>query len=672
MTGYCPNLSRGAQCGDPWLCVNILGRSVLGGVGTLASSLDKSSGPDRRAEAPAVRYAYLRSDGTAYIVAGSLVAGIGAYAYQLLGGRTLGAEAFAPVSVLLTIHFLTFIVVLVPIEQLVVRRLTLDRSSSGVPTRAYWLVSFTALAATLFAFIGVDDYLNGDRRFIAFTGITVFAHFLFTAARGHLAGWRRFKAYGTTSAAASLFRLAIALVITLIHPSASGFAVGLILGPAIVLLWRPFRAVTVERPEIEPEARDRLDERGLLTGLVLSAAASQTLLLAGPLVVGLLGGSAVQISIAFAAFTLGRAPLTFGYNLLARVLPPFTEMAARGYRDELRAWARGMAWASLTLAAIAAVLGWYLGPWVVEVAFGPDFAPTRLAAAAISFGVVFAGGGLFVGQILVARGEPARLAVAWAGGLLAAGAGLLLTDGLDAVARVAIAFSAGEIVALIALASAAVITSREERARGVEVAYLVSKRTLDIAVSLIVGILSLPIVLLAGLIVRLDSPGAVFFRQARVGRGGEPFGLLKLRTMQADADEKVFAEHLSRLQAARRSHDELPIAISNDDRITRVGRFLRKASLDELPNLWNVLRGHMSLVGPRPLVMAEAEMIGLDNKRFGVKPGITGLAQVEGRDTITLADRTRLDEHYVENRSMALDISILLRTVIAIFRNPGD
>lgn len=644
----------------------------FGRSGHLASPLDNSPGSGRRADAPQVRYAYLRSDGTAYIVAGSLVAGIGAYAYQLLGGRTLGAEAFAPVSVLLTIHFLTFIVVLVPIEQLVVRRLTLDRSRSGLPSRAYWLVGLTVLAATLFAFFGVDEYLNGDRRFIGFAAISIVAHFVFASARGHLAGWRRFRAYGTTSAGASLFRLAIAVAITLIHPSASGFAVGLILGPAIVMLWRPFRAVTVDRAEIEPEARATLDERGLLTGLVLSAAASQTLLLAGPIVVGLLGGSAVQISVAFAAFTLGRAPLTFGYNLLARVLPPFTEMAARGYRDELRAWARGMAWASLTLAAVAALLGWYLGPWVVGVAFGADFVPSRLAAAAISFGVVFAGGGLFVGQILVARGEPARLAIAWVGGLMAAVGSIWLSEGLDAVARVSIAFSIGEIVALVALASAAVVTRREERARGADVAYLVSKRTLDIAVALTVGILTMPVVLIAGLVVRLDSPGAVFFRQARIGRNGEPFGLLKLRTMEADADEEVFAEHLSRLQAAHHSSDQVPIAIQDDDRVTRVGRFLRKTSIDELPNLWNVLRGHMSLVGPRPLVLAEAEMIGLDNERFGVKPGITGLAQVEGRDTITMADRTLLDERYVEDRSIALDVAILLRTIIAVFRNPGD
>jgi len=630
-----------------------------------------TTGPNKT-PAP-VKYAYLRSDGTAYIVGGSLVAGIGAYAYQLLGGRTLGAEAFAPVSVLLTIHFLTFIVLLLPIEQLVVRRLTLDRTAWGLPFKAWLLGGMTVAGSVLFAFLGDDQYLNGDRRFIVFTGLTVAGHFFFAAARGHLAGWRRFRAYGMSSGVASLVRLAVAVGVTLVHPSASGFAVGLILGPLVVGLWRPFRQVAVDREELDEQAKQALDDRGLLLGLVLAAASSQALLLAGPLIVGVLGGTAVQISIAFATFTLGRAPLTFGYNLLARVLPPFTEMAAKGERQELRAWARGMAWASGGLAVVAAALGWLLGPLVVVMAFGADFEPSRLTAAAVSFGVVFAGGGLFVGQILVARGEPIRLGIAWLSGLISASAAVLLTPDLDPVARVSIGFVAGEMIALFALVSGAVLSGEGERPeRGSRAAFAIAKRTVDIAVSLSMLVLTLPIVLLAGLAVRIDSPGPVFFRQIRIGREGQAFGLMKIRTMKADADEEVFAEHLARLQATHMSDSAVPIGIPDDDRVTRVGRVLRRSSIDELPNLWNVIRGHMSLVGPRPLVGDEAELIGLDNPRFTVKPGITGLAQVEGRDTITLSDRTRLDEEYVENRSGRLDSSILLRTVGAVFTEPGD
>ncbi len=619
------------------------------------------------------RYAYLRSDGTAYIVAGSAVAGIAAYAYQLIGGRTLGPEAFAPVSVLLTVHFLTFIVLLMPIEQLVVRRLTVDRDNSGLPGRAYLLGAFTLVGATLFAWLGADRYLNGDRRFVWFTALTIAAHFLYVAARGHLGGWRRFRAYGLASGGASLLRLAIAVAVTIVHPSASGFAIGLVVGPLIVMAWRPFHKVDVGRAGLDPVERASMSDRGLLTGLVLAAAASQALLLGGPLIVGFLGGSAVEISIAFAAFTLGRAPLTFGYNLLARVLPPFTEMAARGEKDELRSWARGMAWAAAGLCVVAGVAGWLAGPWVVHVAFGSDFLPTRLAASTVAIGVVLAGAGLFVGQILVARNHSARLGIAWLSGVVAAAATIAVAVGLDPVGRVSLAFAVGEVVALVALVAGAVSqTEVEPQAQGPRAAFSLAKRTLDIGVALILGVLTLPIVVLAGIAVRLDSRGPIFFRQVRLGRNLRPFGVLKIRSMVAEADETVFAEHLARLQASRHDESDTSLRIDDDDRITRVGHFIRRWSIDELPNLWNVLEGSMSLVGPRPLVESEAELVGIESRRFDVKPGITGLAQVEGRDTISIEDRTALDEEYVDRRSMSLDVKILMRTFVAVFSGSGD
>lgn len=633
-----------------------------------------TTGKNGGAMEPKARYAYLRSDGTAFIVIGSLVAGLGAYAYQFLGGRTLGAEAFAPVSVLLTVHFLTFIVLLMPIEQLIVRRLTIDRSQSGLPKQAWWLAGLTVGGATLFAWVAVENFLNGDERFIVFTALTVAFHALFAAGRGHLAGWRRFKAYGMASGAASLLRLGVALAVTLVRPSASGLALGLIAGPLIILAWDPFRRVAVDRPELELEHAEAVDDRGLLSGLVLAAAASQVLLLAGPIIVGALGGSSAQISIVFATFTLGRAPLTFGYNLLARVLPPFTEMAARGERRELRAWARGMTFAAFALSLVAAVLGWLLGPWVIEVAFGSEFVPSRLVSAAVAFGVIYAGAGLFVGQILVARSRPVRLAIAWMSGLVAAGGAILLTSGADPVSQVTASFVIGEVVALVALMVGVMTMDRDyqQPEAGSKAAYALAKRTMDIAVSLVTLVLTIPLLVVAAVAVRIDSKGPVFFRQIRVGRNGEPFGLLKIRTMSAEGGEEVFAEHLARLQAARHGEGGQSIRIEDDERITRVGRFLRRWSIDELPNLWNVLRGPMSLVGPRPLVEAEAGLIGLDNPRFGVKPGITGLAQVGGRDTISLQARTAHDEEYVQSRSIRNDLAILGRTALTVFRNPGD
>jgi lipopolysaccharide/colanic/teichoic acid biosynthesis glycosyltransferase len=238
---------------------------------------------------------------------------------------------------------------------------------------------------------------------------------------------------------------------------------------------------------------------------------------------------------------------------------------------------------------------------------------------------------------------------------------------------VSLAFAAGEVVALIALVTGAISQGETDRyGRGSNAAYSVAKRTVDIAIALLLGVLSLPIVLAAGLAVRIDSPGPVFFRQVRLGRNLRPFGMVKIRTMRAEADESVFAEHLARLEASRHAGTTATIRIEDDERITRVGRFLRRWSIDELPNLWNVLEGSMSLVGPRPLVEAEAELVGVDSPRFGVKPGITGLAQVEGRDEIGIQRRTALDERYVATQSTAGDLRILARTVSTVFSGSGD
>jgi lipopolysaccharide/colanic/teichoic acid biosynthesis glycosyltransferase len=642
---------------------------------------DSSAGPDladvttSRSDRylPSTRYAHLTEDGTGFILAGSAVAGLGAYIYQFLGGRVLGAEAFAPVSVLLTIHFMVFVVVLLPIEQLVIRRLTLNWRTGGVPPRAVYLAGVVAGGATLFAFFGVDRYLNGDMRFVAFVALTIVTHTGFAIARGHLAGNRRFREYGLASAGASLVRLAVAVAVLAVRPSASGFAIALIVGPIAVAAWRPFRQSDPDdgRPEISEAELEGMTERGLLSGLVLASAASQALLLAGPIVAGLLGAPAVQLSIVFATFTLGRAPLTFGYNLLARVLPPFTEMAARGERRELRAWARGMALAAIALGALATLIGFGAGPWIVRIAFGPDFAPDRMTAALVAGGVVLAGAGLFVGQILVARGRTLRLAMAWIAAVATATLAVLATPELEPVLRVAVGFIVGEAAALAALVTAALVTERAAQ-EPEWVAYAIAKRSIDIAGATMLLLFTLPLVVMAGGVVKLTSRGPAFFRQIRTGRGGVPFAMLKLRTMHADADQTVFAAHVAALESSRHEGAVKTIRIEDDPRVTRVGAVLRKASLDELPNLWNVLKGSMSLVGPRPLVPDEAKLIGFDDVRFSVKPGITGLAQVNGRDELSLEERTALDQEYVQNRSVAMDLRILVRTAVAVIRQPGD
>jgi exopolysaccharide production protein ExoY len=148
--------------------------------------------------------------------------------------------------------------------------------------------------------------------------------------------------------------------------------------------------------------------------------------------------------------------------------------------------------------------------------------------------------------------------------------------------------------------------------------------------------------------------------------------MVKLRTMIFDQDEEVFKQHMAELRSAGADDAEYTIKIDDDPRITAVGAFLRKWSIDELPNFVNVLKGSMSLVGPRPLVVEEADLIGLDNPRFTVKPGVTGLAQIHGRDSIALSERTEWDDRYVETCSTKLDLEIMFSTIGAVFITPGD
>jgi lipopolysaccharide/colanic/teichoic acid biosynthesis glycosyltransferase len=619
------------------------------------------------------RYAYLRSDGTLDIVLGSIVAGLGGYAYQFIGGRTLGEQGFAPIGVLLTAHFLAFVIVLLPIEQFVIRRLTLGFRGWVVPGRAIALVASTAAAAAIVVGVAGDDYFTSRREFVMFVLLTVVLHFFFAVGRGYLAGYRRFRSYGYVSAAASLLRVGLALGVAIVAPTVTGFAWAHVLGPLVIFFWRPWRVpayMDVEEEIDEEEGIPPSDsDRGLLTGLVLSAAASQALLLAGPLVASRLGATAAEFSITYATLLIARAPLTLGYNLIARILPPFTEMARRGERKELRAWARGIAVAAGVLSVFGAIAGAFLGPLLVSVAFGEGFAPTPIVAAISGAGVVLASGGLFIGQILVARGQSLRLFVAWA--FAVAAAVILVAVPIDdPIMHVVIAFLGGEVVALIALTAAALIRDKDEAER--PHGYTVVKRTVDIGGALVAMFLLFPVLAFAAIAVKLDSRGPAFFRQVRVGREGTDFWMIKLRTMDIDHDEAVFREHIEQMKASGQEESEYTIRIDDDPRVTRVGAILRRWSIDELPNLVNVLKGSMSLVGPRPIVREEAELIGLDNPRFTVKPGVTGLAQVHGRDAISLADRTAWDDEYVAIRSSRVDAKILLATVGTVFSSSDD
>ena len=195
--------------------------------------------------------------------------------------------------------------------------------------------------------------------------------------------------------------------------------------------------------------------------------------------------------------------------------------------------------------------------------------------------------------------------------------------------------------------------------------YQIAKRIFDVFVCLSSLPIILPIVLLVALAIWIDDPGPILFRQMRTGKGGRRFAMYKFRTMVTNAEElKQTYAHLNELTWP-------DFKISNDPRVTRVGRVLRKTSLDELPQVLNVLKGDMSLVGPRPTSFDVTTYSLWHTERLEVLPGITGLWQVSGRSDIDFNERLRLDVEYIERQSFVLDIQILFRTVFALFSQRG-
>ena len=197
------------------------------------------------------------------------------------------------------------------------------------------------------------------------------------------------------------------------------------------------------------------------------------------------------------------------------------------------------------------------------------------------------------------------------------------------------------------------------------------KRTTDVVLSLALIVILAPLLLILWLLVRSTSAGPALFRQQRVGRGQRPFTLLKFRTMCVGNDDRLHREYVTSLlsdgQVAANGNGLFKL--DADPRVTRVGGLLRRSSLDELPQLINVLRGDMSLVGPRPVLPWEAKLFDEPHqRRFAVKPGMTGLWQVSGRSRLSMRTALELDVEYVIRRSFILDLAILARTLPAVLR----
>lgn len=195
--------------------------------------------------------------------------------------------------------------------------------------------------------------------------------------------------------------------------------------------------------------------------------------------------------------------------------------------------------------------------------------------------------------------------------------------------------------------------------------YQLMKRIMDLALCLLVVPIILPVIALCGLLIWIDNPGPIFFKQLRTGKGGRRFRMYKLRTMATNAEElKLKYAHLNELTWP-------DFKITNDPRVTRVGRILRKTSLDELPQIFNIIKGDMSWVGPRPTSFDVSTYSLWHTERLEVLPGLTGLWQVSGRSDLDFDDRLRLDIEYIERQSLLLDLQILVQTFTVIFTQRG-
>jgi lipopolysaccharide/colanic/teichoic acid biosynthesis glycosyltransferase len=200
-----------------------------------------------------------------------------------------------------------------------------------------------------------------------------------------------------------------------------------------------------------------------------------------------------------------------------------------------------------------------------------------------------------------------------------------------------------------------------------------AKRALDVVGSLLALVLLSPLFLIVAALIKLTSPGPVIFRQQRIGQGGVPFTFYKFRSMRVGNDDRVHREFVASLIDGKPTSGEVAGAggqfkMKADPRVTRIGRFIRKTSIDEIPQFWNVLKGDMSLVGPRPPVPYEADRYKAWHRRriFDLKPGLTGIWQVEGRSRVSFDDMVRMDLRYLRESSLSFDLKILVKTVSVV------
>ncbi len=406
----------------------------------------------------------LRGDGTAWLLIGSLVAGLLAYVFQVAGGRALTAAAFAPIANLWTLQYVIMAILLFAIEQYEVRAVAAAggdvRALHGAWPVLWAIVIAVALGATALLFLFADKLLLGQADLALVGGVWVITAGAFGMVRGIYGGRAEYRLSGIATAADWIARIAFTLLVLVAAASTRNLAWTLPLGAVPFLIWWWLRGRAARAPHTTA-APERARPGSYLAGLSFANGSLQLLLGIGPLVVVALGESPSNVSAFFVTAALARAPFLIGIGFVPRVLTPLTRMAEAGDYAHVR----GLAWlvvgGTVALAAIAGVAAYLIGPPVVSLLYGHEFTVSALATAGAVAAVIVALGALGLNQVVLAEGRPLALVPAWTVGLIAAALTVVLLP-LDPLPRVALAMLAGQLVAVVALA--VVVTSSRKHA----------------------------------------------------------------------------------------------------------------------------------------------------------------------------------------------------------------
>jgi O-antigen/teichoic acid export membrane protein len=383
-----------------------------------------------------------KAPGTTFMITGGLIGALGAYAFQLVGGRALGTTEFAPVSLLWTTFFILATVLLVPVEQYVTREVASGRKA--LPTDLVPAAVMAGVGAILgggFVALTLDELFRGDPQYIFQIVLLMAGYGLLMTAKGVLAGRRRFAGVGWVLIVETAVRLLAGILAVVLVANAASLGWAMVVGGFSVLAlrwWRHDAGDSDQAPT--PPGK-------FLAGYAGGTSSSQLLLAGAPLGVAALGGSDALISIIFFTFTIYRAPLTLIFALQGRILPFLVGLAGSEKKSELARIAKWVFRGGLVLSIAGAGVGWLVGSDVMRLLFGPEAAPTQVVAMLAAGGVMAAAAAQVTSQVLVAEGRTTRLAWAWLVGLVL---GLIVTVLVSGApdTRVAVGFGAGELTAL--------------------------------------------------------------------------------------------------------------------------------------------------------------------------------------------------------------------------------